>query len=108
MRVVLHKSVRVLDFKAELLCGESRDLSYRQMAEQLVCSVEQIATSVHRLLKQGKISPKLVRDKTRQAFKEYLEERHYREINLSEFAREVGVSRQYIHQLYQEMISPSS
>ncbi len=99
-----HEEAVALDQQVEELV-KNGNLSYKEIAAALNQPISRIRNSKERLVKTRRIepNPKYVDKGASAALEEYLSTHHGDEINLSEFARSIGISRERASQLYKRL-----
>lgn len=100
-RILPIPEYRTLDDRVEELL--KKGLTYKQIAEELTQPTRRIKNAGYRLRKADRSESRAKSSDTRAAVRQYLEEHKGQKINLSEIARQQGVSRERIRQIYDQL-----
>lgn len=100
-RVLPIAEYRVLDSQVEELLKNG--MTYKQIALRLEQPVKRVRTAGERLRKNQRIENRVIPSVTKQKVGQYLEEYVGEAINLSEIARQIGVTRERVRQLVKKL-----
>lgn len=90
---------------AEVEVRLKTDATYAQIAEDLGQPLRRVKNSGFRLRRLGKTESRAVGQEVRQAVAKYLEEHKGEKINRSAIARQLGITRERVRQIYDDLIS---
>ncbi|MBI3486506.1 hypothetical protein HY025_06265 [Candidatus Daviesbacteria bacterium] len=102
-RVLPISEYRKLDDHVEGLL--KKGLTYKQIAEELNQPIRRVTSAGHRLRGAYRAESRAKSPDTRTAVKKYLDEYQGVKINFSEIARKLGVTRERIRQIYDQLNS---